>query len=242
MRTKPVEAVLRLDVVALEPRPAIYLSYDGLAGLSQRPILRDLMRRARAEGDRGGTEVPRGAPPRHRSAQVHVYFSDYVSYGIGGGDAAAEFFLGTFLLLHEPARPAGKEAAVPEHLALFRAGGSRTARARESADLTARSERAIFYRPPRSPETDHGRRHPLEAERRAKVARLRASGREPYPWSFPDRVGTDAVRAACASLDPGRRAGSDLTARGGALARRPVSTGGPRSLTSRILRGRSSSS
>ncbi|HTP54644.1 MAG TPA: hypothetical protein VML94_06790 [Thermoplasmata archaeon] len=122
MRTKPVEAVLRLDIVALEPRPAIYLSYDGLAGLSQRPILRDLM----DEIERKGTEESRAflaAIRRTRSAQVHVYFSDYVSYGIGGGDAAAEFFLGTFLLLHEPARPAGKEAAVPEHLALFRPGG-----------------------------------------------------------------------------------------------------------------------
>jgi hypothetical protein len=122
MRTKPVEAVLRLDIVALEPRPAIYLSYDGLAGLSQRPILRDLME----EIERKGTEETRKfleAIRRRRSAQVHVYFSDYVSYGIGGGDAAAEFFLGTFLLLHEPARPAGKEPAVPEHLALFRPGG-----------------------------------------------------------------------------------------------------------------------
>jgi hypothetical protein len=122
MRTKPVEAVLKLDIVALEPRPAIYLSYDGLAGLSQRPILRDLM----DEIERKGTEESRSfleAIRRTRSAQVHVYFSDYVSYGIGGGDAAAEFFLGTFLLLHEPARPAGKEAAVPEHLALFRPGG-----------------------------------------------------------------------------------------------------------------------
>lgn len=121
MRTKPVEGVLRLDVVALDPRPAAYLSYDGLAGLSQRPILRDLFE----ELERKGAEETRkflDALRRHRSGQVHVYFSDYVSYGIGGGDAAAEFFLGTFLLLHEPARPAGKEPAVPEHLALFRDG------------------------------------------------------------------------------------------------------------------------
>ncbi|MGB6499882.1 MAG: lysine--tRNA ligase [Thermoplasmata archaeon] len=48
---------------------------------------------------------------------------------------------------------------------------------------------------------------PLEEERRAKVARLRASGREPYPWEFPHRVGTDAVRAACASLTPGGEPG-----------------------------------
>ncbi len=45
----------------------------------------------------------------------------------------------------------------------------------------------------------------LARERREKVARLRAEGREPYPWSFPGRVGTDAVRAACAALPPGEQ-------------------------------------
>jgi lysyl-tRNA synthetase class 2 len=44
---------------------------------------------------------------------------------------------------------------------------------------------------------------PLEQERRAKIDRWRAGGREPYPWAFPGRVGTDAVRAACATLSPG---------------------------------------
>lgn len=122
MRTKPVEGVLRLDVVALEPRPAIYLAYDGLAGISQRPILRDLVEEIERKGpDEMGRFL--SALRTRRSGQVHVYFSDYVSYGIGGGDAAAEFFLGTFLLLYEPARPAGAEPAVPEHLALFRPGG-----------------------------------------------------------------------------------------------------------------------
>ncbi|MGD0249567.1 MAG: lysine--tRNA ligase [Thermoplasmata archaeon] len=43
----------------------------------------------------------------------------------------------------------------------------------------------------------------LERERREKVARWRAEGREPYPYSFPERGGTDAVRAACAQLKPG---------------------------------------
>ncbi len=122
MRTKPVEGVLRLDVVALDPRPAVYLSYDGLAGVSQRPILRDLIDELERKGPEELTKFLTALRQR-RSGQVHVYFSDYVSYGIGGGDAAAEFFLGTFLLLHEPARPAGKEAAVPEHLALHRPGG-----------------------------------------------------------------------------------------------------------------------
>ena len=122
MRTKPAEGVLRVDLVALDPRPAVYLAYDGLAGISQRPIVRDLMDEIERKGPE---ETARflDALRRHRSGQVHVYFSDYVSYGIGGGDATAEFFLGTYLLLHEPARPAGKEPALPEHLALYRPTG-----------------------------------------------------------------------------------------------------------------------
>ena len=44
---------------------------------------------------------------------------------------------------------------------------------------------------------------PLERERRAKVARWRAEGREPYPTSFPGRVATDVVRTACARLANG---------------------------------------
>ncbi len=122
MRTKQVEGVLRLDVVALEPRPAIYLAYDGLAGLSQRPILRDLVDELARKGPEDLTKFLETLRRRH-SGQVHVYFADYVSYGIGGGDATSEFFLGTFLVLHEPARAAADGPAVPEHLALFRPGG-----------------------------------------------------------------------------------------------------------------------
>jgi len=43
----------------------------------------------------------------------------------------------------------------------------------------------------------------LEAERRAKVGRWRAAGREPYPFEFPGRVGTDVVRRATEGLSPG---------------------------------------
>jgi len=43
----------------------------------------------------------------------------------------------------------------------------------------------------------------LEDERRAKVARWRAEGKEPYPWSFPDRIGTEAVRAALVQVPAG---------------------------------------
>ncbi len=118
MRTKPVEGVLRLDVVTLDPRPAIYLAYDGLAGLSQRTMLRDLIE----ELHRQGPETLRAfidSLRKHHAGQVHVYFSDYVSYGIGGGDATAEFFFGTFLVLHEPAKGDN-----PEQILLQRVGAT----------------------------------------------------------------------------------------------------------------------
>ena len=44
---------------------------------------------------------------------------------------------------------------------------------------------------------------PLERERRSKLERIRAAGTEPYPWSFPDRVRSDALRAACGRLTAG---------------------------------------
>ena len=44
----------------------------------------------------------------------------------------------------------------------------------------------------------------LERERRAKVERLRAAGTEPFPWGFPDRVLSEAVRSACRPLSPGQ--------------------------------------
>ncbi len=43
----------------------------------------------------------------------------------------------------------------------------------------------------------------LERERREKVARWRSAGRDPYPYEFPGRVGTDVVRSACAQLSSG---------------------------------------
>jgi lysyl-tRNA synthetase class 2 len=47
----------------------------------------------------------------------------------------------------------------------------------------------------------------LEQDRRAKVARWRSEGKEPYPWSFPDRSPNERVRSACQSLKPGEEAG-----------------------------------
>jgi lysyl-tRNA synthetase class 2 len=46
----------------------------------------------------------------------------------------------------------------------------------------------------------------LEQDRKAKVARWRAEGKEPYPWSFPDRSPTERVREACRTLKPGEEA------------------------------------
>ncbi len=43
----------------------------------------------------------------------------------------------------------------------------------------------------------------LEEERRAKLARFRSEGGEPFPWEFSGRVGTDRVRASCARLASG---------------------------------------
>ncbi|HTZ62356.1 MAG TPA: lysine--tRNA ligase [Thermoplasmata archaeon] len=47
---------------------------------------------------------------------------------------------------------------------------------------------------------------PLERERRQKAERLRAAGREPFPWSFPGRRLTEEIRNECASLGPGSEA------------------------------------
>jgi hypothetical protein len=124
MRTKAVEGVLRADVVALEPRPAVYLAYDGLGGLSQRPILRDLVDELQRQGPETFSKFL-DALREHRSGQVHVYFADYVSYGIGGGDATAEFFFGTFLMLHRPRQPATESnPAQGEELMLTRPQGT----------------------------------------------------------------------------------------------------------------------
>jgi len=70
--------------------------YDGLAGLSNRSILRDVAEElARQE------QLPAFLRPLQKSgsAQVHITFYDYVSYGVGGGDASSEFWYGSFLVL-----------------------------------------------------------------------------------------------------------------------------------------------
>ncbi|MDE1822231.1 MAG: hypothetical protein KGJ23_14210 [Euryarchaeota archaeon] len=115
MRTKKAERVTRFDVIGLEPKPALYISYDGLGKLSERSLLRDVLEELQRKGAPAYTEFLKSLRS-HRSAYVHVYFSDYVSYGIGGGDATAEFFFGTYLLLHDAAT--GGESGSREALTL----------------------------------------------------------------------------------------------------------------------------
>ncbi len=119
MRTKKAERVTRFDVIGLEPRPALYISYDGLGKLSERSLLRDILEELQRKGVQTYTDFLK-ALRSHHSAYVHVYFADYVSYGIGGGDATAEFFFGTYLLLHDAAKPEGgaREALTLVHPAV----------------------------------------------------------------------------------------------------------------------------
>jgi hypothetical protein len=122
MRAKACEGVLRVEVTQVEPRPEVYLVYDGLGGISQRPLLRDLVGELEAAGS-----LPSflDAMRQKRSGNVDIYFSDYVSYGIGGGDATAEFFFGRNLILHRPAVPATETSGpVAEELVLFRRDGA----------------------------------------------------------------------------------------------------------------------
>jgi hypothetical protein len=119
MRTKKAERVARFEVIGLEPKPALYVSYDGLGKLSERSILRDILEELQRKGVPTYTEFLKSLRS-HRSAYVHVYFQDYVSYGIGGGDATSEFFFGTYLLLHDPPKAGGpsREALTLVHPAV----------------------------------------------------------------------------------------------------------------------------
>ena len=118
LRTKQVESVIRLDICRLDVRPEVVLTYDGLGGLSERPLLRDLVEELHRQ-DPKKLAAFLAAMRALRMGWVHVYFADYVSYGIGGGDATAEFFFGRFMLLHDP--PTADE---PEQLTLPRPSGT----------------------------------------------------------------------------------------------------------------------
>ncbi len=118
MRTKQCEDVLGLEVCRLDIRPELAITYDGLGGLSARPILRDLVEELHRRGPNVLHDFLEAMRAR-RMGYVGVYFSDYVSYGIGGGDATAECFFGRLMLLHEPAT-----AVEPEQLLLMRESGT----------------------------------------------------------------------------------------------------------------------
>jgi lysyl-tRNA synthetase, class II len=51
---------------------------------------------------------------------------------------------------------------------------------------------------------------PLERERRTKVERMRAAGREPFAWSFVGRVTSEHVRAVAEKLRPGEESDEPL--------------------------------
>ncbi|MEM0129364.1 MAG: hypothetical protein QXG65_04290 [Thermoplasmata archaeon] len=115
MRTKVCRAARHVHICSLEP-PEVYLIYDGLIGVSNRRIAADILHGLRAGGEdrlRSFVEAIR----RRRWARVWVDFDDYVQYGPGGGEATAEFYFGTFRMLHEPASP---KSGIPEHIAIRR--------------------------------------------------------------------------------------------------------------------------
>ncbi len=72
-----------MDLVSTEPRAEVFIVYDGLAGLSSRRMLQDVVEELQRQGPEPldqFLEVMR----RRGSGRLFVEFSDYVSYGIGG--------------------------------------------------------------------------------------------------------------------------------------------------------------
>ncbi len=133
MRIKRVEGVRSVQVVSLKPNPQIYVSYDGLIGLSDRPILRDILEEIErgtvklreAEDAKAGAVVNKQqllTSLKSRGwGRVYVYFNDYVSYGAGAGEEVAEFYFKTMLLLFKAANSASGE---PEKLMLQHSNGA----------------------------------------------------------------------------------------------------------------------
>jgi hypothetical protein len=134
MRTKRVENVQQIRVVSLEPRPEIYVSYDGLVGLSERLILKDVLE----EMEKGNVQLVGSqtkkepstpitkkefisALAKRGSGKLFVYFDDYVSYGAGAGEEVAEFFFKSMPIIHKPAtaETGGKEILVLVHTPKF---------------------------------------------------------------------------------------------------------------------------
>ena len=98
MRSKKCLQLLSTKIRGTQPRPEIYARYDGLVGLTKRDMADDIRCFLRDH-----LNVDMFALVRPRAVPVWVYFDDYVSYGVGGGDATEEMFYGTYLLI--PVRP-----------------------------------------------------------------------------------------------------------------------------------------
>ncbi len=116
MRTTLSTRVLEAKVVTWEPHPEIYAVYDGLIGIASRPVLAEIFEVLRTDsmGFRRFTEVLQ----KRRSGRLFLYFMDYVSYGLGGGDAVASFPFRTQLLLYDPPSaefPSGSVRRVQPH-------------------------------------------------------------------------------------------------------------------------------
>ena len=127
MRTKICDGVRELRLVNERPLE-VYMVYDGLAGPTLRNVLPDIQQDLEAQGKFG---LFVAAIRKRRWANLWVYFHDYVSYGIGGGDTTAEFFFGSLLILHCPAT--GEE---PEQLWLQGHGKSERLWLEERASTT----------------------------------------------------------------------------------------------------------
>lgn len=95
-------------------KPEFVVVYSGLGGISARNMLEDLLnglKRKPKETYDGALLALR----RRGAASVAAYYRDYVSYGIGGGDATVEHYLGAFMLFLVRAT-----ADDPERLVLIR--------------------------------------------------------------------------------------------------------------------------
>ncbi len=98
------------------------VEYDGLVGLSQHNILADMAAWYRTDSP-AWVEFLSVIKTAVRG-RVDLYFSDYVSYGVGGGDATSPQYFGSYILRYVgPSHPLHGFTA-DERLVLFRTRSS----------------------------------------------------------------------------------------------------------------------